>query len=149
MGVLEIREFEPTHYSQALALWQSDDGVGLSDADSEANIALFLNRNPGLSFMAVDGDTLVGTILCGHDGRRGLIHHLAVVPARRREGLGRKLVHAALRALRAAGIQQCHLLVFERNAGARDFWTKIGAEERESLVVFSMPTADVSTGSKP
>jgi hypothetical protein len=45
----------------------------------------------------------------------------------------------------AVGVQKCHLLVFKSNAGARDFWTKIGAEERESLVVFSIPTS----GSKP
>src|SRR6185503_5238689 len=111
----EIREFQLADYSAAVGLWESIEGVGLSDADSEPSVAAFLARNPGLSFVAVDGRTLVGTILCGHDGRRGLIHHLALVPARRREGLGRRLVQSALLALRKAGVQKCHLLVFKNN----------------------------------
>jgi ribosomal protein S18 acetylase RimI-like enzyme len=137
-----IREFHLDDYSPAIALWESADGVGLSDADSQANIALFLRRNPGLSFVAMDGETLVGTILCGHDGRRGLIHHLAVTHGRRREGVGRSLVHSALGALRRAGIHKCHLLVFKANVGAHEFWKRIHAEERESLAVFSLLTAD-------
>lgn len=141
----QIREFALDDYSRAIALWESADGVGLSDADSHANIALFLARNPGFSFVAMDGDALVGTILCGHDGRRGLVHHLAVTPGRRREGLGRRLVHSALGALRGAGIHKCHLLVFKANVGAREFWKRIDAEERESLVVFSLLTADAGT----
>jgi ribosomal protein S18 acetylase RimI-like enzyme len=139
---IEIREFDFADYVRAFELWKSTDGIGLSDADSETNVAAFLARNPGLSFVAMDGEALVGTILCGHDGRRGLIHHLAVHPACRRAGLGRGLVNSALGALRAAGVHKCHLLVFKSNAAARAFWRRIDAEERDSLVVFSLPTVD-------
>ncbi|MQK65990.1 GNAT family N-acetyltransferase, partial [Escherichia coli] len=87
-------------------------GVGLSDADSFENVARFLERNPGLSFVATDAERVVATILCGHDGRRGLIHHLLVAPTHRRQGLGRALLSRALAALGQAQIQKCHLLVF-------------------------------------
>lgn len=118
------------------------EGVGLSSADSFDNIARFLARNPGASFVAIDTDTdlVVGTILCGHDGRRGLIHHLAVALRHRRRGLGRALVAQALAALRRDGIQKCHLLVFDQNAEGRLFWERIGAEERTTLRLFSLPT---------
>jgi N-acetylglutamate synthase len=98
-------------------------------------------RNPGLSFVAVDGQVVVATILSGHDGRRGLIHHLAVAPAHRRHGLGRNLVSRSLAALRHDGIEKCHLLVFRENASGRAFWNRIGAEERAALTIFSLPTS--------
>lgn len=136
----EIREFKVEDHAQALALWESMDGVGLSGADSLENIARFLRRNPGLSFVATNDDAVVATILCGHDGRRGLIHHLAVASAHRRKGLGRALVTHALTALRHDGIQKCHLLVFHQNAEGRAFWQRIGADERTTLGLFSLTT---------
>lgn len=137
---LEIREFVLGDYAGALQLWQATPGVGLSEADSRDNIALFLSRNPGSSFVALDGTEIVGTILGGHDGRRGLIHHLTVAPTQRRQGLGQHLVRLTLGALKQAGIQKCHLVMFQSNAEARAFWTRIGAEERVTLALFSIAT---------
>jgi ribosomal protein S18 acetylase RimI-like enzyme len=140
MTTLGIRVFAISDHAQAVALWDATEGIGSSSADSFENIAAFLQRNPGLSFVALDGDALVGTILCGHDGRRGLIHHLAVAPSYRRRGLGRELVRRVLEGLRGAGIEKCHLLVFDENAEGRAFWQRIGAEDRTTLGVFSLPT---------
>ena len=116
------------------------EGIGLSEADSYEGIARFLQRNPGLSFVAVQGQELVATILCGHDGRRGLIHHLTVRQDHRLSGLGRSLVRKCLDGLRGQGIGKCHLFVYRRNAEAKAFWVRTGAEERESLSLFSLPT---------
>ncbi|MFN3991429.1 MAG: GNAT family N-acetyltransferase [Tabrizicola flagellatus] len=84
---------------------------------------------------------MTGTILVGHDGRRGLIHHLAVATDRRRSGLGRRLVAAGLAALRAQGIDKCHLMVFANNAEGAAFWTGIGATRRSELDLYSLATA--------
>ena len=100
--------------------------------------ALPKSRNPGTGFAAIDGARLVGTILVGHDGRRGLIHHLAVDPAARRQGLARRLVARGLLALQARGIGKCHLLVRADNATARHFWRAVQADHRPSLVVYSL-----------
>jgi len=137
---LDVRVFEPEDHAQAWALWDSTEGVGLSDSDSVENVRRFLRRNPGLSFVATDNDVLVATILCGHDGRRGLIHHLAVASSHRRKGLGRELVRRAIAALHQEGIQKCHLLVFHQNVSGRAFWDRIGAEERTTIGIFSLPT---------
>ena len=81
-----ILPFEKHHYEAARALWERTDGVGLSDADAEPAIAQFLDRNRGLSLVAISANELVGTILVGHDGRRGYIHHLAVAASAQKQG---------------------------------------------------------------
>ena len=132
--------FEPKHFEPARALWENTEGVGLSDADDEVNLLRYLARNPRTSFVAMRGTTLVGTILCGHDGRRGLIHHLAVAAAHRRQGLGRALLSAGLAALHAEGIAKCHLLVFGHNESGLAFWSAAGAQMRDELRLLSLRT---------
>ena len=134
----QIVPFEPAHYAAARALWEQTPGVGLSDADEPRAIEQFLMRNPGLSLAAFANGVLVGTVLVGHDGRRGLIHHLAVAAHVQRQGVGRRLVREGMARLRAAGIHKCHLLVFADNAPGRAFWAAVGAEHRESLTIYSI-----------
>ncbi len=117
-----ISPFTIDSYDDVFALWRECEGVGLSDADSRDSIGRYLERNPGMSFVArVDG-TVVGAVLAGHDGRRGYIHHLAVRQASRRHGLGRLLAGASLDTLRKAGIRKCHLFIFNTNAVGIAFW---------------------------
>jgi ribosomal protein S18 acetylase RimI-like enzyme len=137
---LIIKEMTIDQYEQVRALWQESEGVGLSEADSRAGIAGFLNRNPGLSFVAFNGEQLIGVILCGQDGRRGYIHHLAVSPNHRREGIGRTLVARSLAALERAGIGKCHIFVFRKNETALAFWQGIGWAERVDLTMLSRYT---------
>ena len=139
MSVL-IREMTKHDYEEVLALWQTSEGVGLSEADWEESIARYLHRNPGLSFVAHDGEQLVGAILCGHDGRRGYIHHLAVSESHRRQGLGRSLVARCLSALRQDGIDKCHIFVFADNQDTIAFWKSIGWTQRVELVMMSQYT---------
>jgi ribosomal protein S18 acetylase RimI-like enzyme len=127
-------------YQALRTLWESSEGVGLSDADSPAGFEQFLKRNPGLSFVAVDGDGLVGGVLCGHDGRRGYIHHLVVSLSHRRRGVARGLVTRCLSGLSAEGIQKCHVFVFDENEAARVFWQAASWSARVELVMFSSPT---------
>ena len=137
---IRLEPFANSHYAAARALWEATDGVGLSGADSPAAITQFLARNPSTSYVALDDARLVTTSLVGHDGRRGLIHHLAVAASHRRKGIGKRLVAEGLAALGRAGIQKCHLLVFAENAVGREFWRVVGAEHREERMVYSLPT---------
>jgi ribosomal protein S18 acetylase RimI-like enzyme len=114
--------------------------VGLSEADSQTGFERFLGRNPGLSFVALDSDQLIGGALCGHDGRRGYIHHLAVSPSHRRRGIARVLARRCLGALAAEGIQKCHVFVFADNRAGRFFWEASGWPARVELVMFSSET---------
>jgi ribosomal protein S18 acetylase RimI-like enzyme len=133
--------FEPRHIAEARALWTACEGVGLSDADEPHVLESFLARNPGLSLLALQQGRVVATVLCGHDGRRGLIHHLVVAPTCRRQGVGRLLLNRGLATLASAGIQKAHLLVFKSNEPGLAFWRAVGAEERVSMALFSLVTA--------
>ena len=134
---ITVAEFEIDAYEQVYSLWKNCDGIGLSSADSQPSIQVYLERNPGLSLIAHDGQAVVGTILCGHDGRRGYIHHLAVLSAYRRQGIGRLLVDKGLAALQSCGIQKCHLFIFHDNSGGIEFWESIGWTYRRDIGVVS------------
>ena len=137
---IEIREFEITDHEAALALWRTADGVTVRDADSREAIAAYLERNPGLSFVAVDDGRLVGAALCGTDGRRGYLNHVAVVNDRRRAGIGRRLAERCFAALAAHGIHKCHLMVVSTNDAAKAFWTSVGWSERRDVIFMSRTT---------
>jgi N-acetylglutamate synthase len=87
--------------------------------------------------VAYAGSELAGTVLAGHDGRRGLLHHLAVKSSHRRHGIGRALVACCLAALKAEGIDKTHLFVFGANESGRAFWKRAGWYERPELVLMS------------
>ena len=113
----------------ARQLWQEAEGVELAEGDSEQELAAYLRRNPGMSHVAVEGTRLVGAVLAGYDGRRGLLYHLAVAPDRRGAGLGQALLARALAALKDAGVVRVLILVARDNAGGRTFWLRQGWEE--------------------
>jgi N-acetylglutamate synthase len=125
-GTFVVREFLPSDLDDAIDLWSGSDGIGLNESDSRDALLRFLARNPGLSFVAIEAPQLVGAILCGHDGRRGAIHHLAVAPAHRRRGLGSRLVEHCLDKLREAGIPRCNLYLYDDNEIGRRFWERHG-----------------------
>lgn len=135
---INVTEMGLTDYEEALALWRETDGIGLSDADSREGIRAFLDRNPGLSLVVRNEENLIGTVLCGHDGRRGYLHHLTVAPDHRGQGIGSKLVTACLEKLESIGIQKCHIFLRSNNQDGEQFWRKVGWSERTDLKVMSM-----------
>jgi len=134
---VEFRKFEVDDLAAALDLWSQSEGLELGASDSPERLEAFLARNPGLSWVALRGADLAGAALCGHDGRRGYIHHLAVVPSERRSGIGRALFERCLSALRNAGIVKCHIFVFRANPFGELFWSSTGWQRRDDVDMFS------------
>lgn len=135
--LIDIREMKPEDYQLVHALWDSCEGIGLSEADAEANIRQFLKHNPDLCYVACEGDRIIGAILCGKDGRRGYLHHLAVQPAFRRRGVGGNLVRHCLKTLARKNIQKCHLFIFRENHEGMEFWENEGWSQRNDLNIMS------------
>jgi ribosomal protein S18 acetylase RimI-like enzyme len=132
-----IREMTDGDYDAVHALWKATPGIGLSEADERRNIAVFLEYNRGLSFVAEAGGAIAGAVLGSFDGRRGYLHHLAVAPGFRRSGVGRTLVARSLEALRGRGVRRCHIFVMAGNTDGRRFWERVGWFRRDDLVVMS------------
>ncbi len=135
---MEITELTIKNYEEVLTLWESSSGVGLdSDTDTKERIWIYLNRNPGLNFAAFEKGKVIGAVLCGQDGRRGYLHHLAVAEAYRNKGIGTALVDKVISKLRMLGIRKCNIFVFADNLAGQEFWKKNGWVERTNLKVLS------------
>jgi ribosomal protein S18 acetylase RimI-like enzyme len=128
-AAIEIREFQMDDYDAAITLWKRVEGVEIAEGDAREEIQEFIQRNPGLSHVATDGSTVVGVALCGHDGRRGHIYHLAVEPSCQRRGLGKRLVDECLNGLRATGVTRAIILVAGDNPRGYSFWRGLNWED--------------------
>lgn len=122
-------------YNEVLALWQASEGVG--GAEPRDELESYLARNPGLSLVAREQGKLVGAVMCGHDGRRGYLYHLAVAASHRGQGIGRAIVETCLDQLRAAGIRRCTIFLFADNHEGEKFWRQLGFRERTDLKAFA------------
>lgn len=128
-----IRPMTISDYEAVLKLWQATEGVGLNESDERGPMAAYLARNPGLSRVAVNEADIVGAVLCGHDGRRGYLYHLAVAKSHRKQGLGRALVEACLAELARLDIPKCNIFVYADNAEGEAFWIHHGWTKRTEL----------------
>ena len=131
--MIEYRLMTIDDYKQCYDLWILC-GNGLNDKDdSVEGIDKYLKRNPTTSFVATCEGKVVGCILCGHDGRRGIIQHACVSPDNRRMKIGNRLVELALEALKDEGINKVLLVAFKKNEGGNAFWENQGFTLREDL----------------
>jgi ribosomal protein S18 acetylase RimI-like enzyme len=135
---VNITKMKIEDYDEVFLLWQNSEGMGLhKQMDSKKGIAKYLRRNPGLSLVARDNKKIVGTVLCGHDGRRGHLYHLAVAPSYRKKGIGKMLVNQALSKLAAIGLSRCTIHTFAKNYAGRKFWKHIGWTERPDVKIIT------------
>ena len=136
----------PAHdYAAAHALWSSIEGMGLNESDTPQAISAFLDRNPGFSAVALDSTgVLVGTILCGHNGRAGSIQHLADAKTHRNQGLGKQLVEYAFAKLAEANIPRCNIFVYNDNHGGNNFWLKSGWVDPSTWKVLQKHVRDLT-----
>jgi len=137
---ITLSPLTPCDLEAAHGLWAESEGVGLTESDTPDRLRAFLERNPDLSLIARDGTRLVGAVLCGHDGRRGYLNHLAVLPEYRGRGLGRQMIETCLAALATLGILKCTIFVYADNDAGQQFWKRCGWTARRELKVLQRPT---------
>jgi ribosomal protein S18 acetylase RimI-like enzyme len=137
MSTIRYYKMTIADYDETIELWKNSPGIALSQADSKQNIAHFIARNPGLGYIARDGKKLVGAVLCGNDGRRGYLYHLAVAKEYHHLGIGKALTEKVLNALKDQGIQKCHIFVIADNLEGLRFWQKTGWKKRDDIFVMS------------
>lgn len=126
---MTIEDYDAIH-----DLWRSMPGMGLNSLDdSREGVERFLRRNPTTCFVVKMERGIVGTILSGHDGRRGMLYHAAVIPEMQGKGLGYALVQAAMDGLRREGISKVGLHVFVSNKDGGRFWDRLAFDDRSDV----------------
>lgn len=131
---MQIRKMTIDDYEQVYDIWLKS-GNGLNDIDdSKCGIEKYLRRNPDTCFVAENGMKIIGSILSGHDGRRGYISHTSVLASERKKGVGTALVNTAIDALKSEGITKVSLLVFTHNTPGNKFWDKRGFKLRNDAL---------------
>ena len=132
-AALSVAPIEDADVAGVVALWQACD-LTRPWNDPGADIALARRRPNSTVLVGRDADTIVATVMVGHDGHRGWVYYVAVDPLRRAQGLGRGIMNAAEEWLRQAGIAKLQLLVRRTNAKAGAFYQSLGYAEAETIV---------------
>ncbi|WP_082045842.1 MULTISPECIES: GNAT family N-acetyltransferase [Pseudomonas] len=135
--MIAIRPMTIADHEALMHLMKHTPGVSLRDADSLEATARYLLRNPGLSFVAEHGAVICGCVMCGHDGRRGYLQHLLVIPEYRHRGIASRLVESCILGLESLGIRKCHLDVLKDNEAAAGYWVSQGWQLRRDIDRYS------------
>ncbi|AXN34079.1 GNAT family N-acetyltransferase [Vibrio coralliilyticus] len=135
--MVTIRPMTIEDYDAVIRLWLQTEGMSVRDADSRENVALYLDRNPDLSFVAISEGNIIGAVLVGTDGRRGYLQHLAVLPQFRGQRIGYQLISQSINALANIGIPKTHLFVYDDNLNAQKFYEKLGWFPRDNIRMYS------------
>jgi ribosomal protein S18 acetylase RimI-like enzyme len=138
-----IREFQyPGDYEQVVDLWREmEKGVRFNRSDAPEELKKKLDRDPDLFLVAETNGTIVGTVMGGFDGRRGMLYHLAVAASYRRRGIAGKLMTEVERRLIVKGCLKCYLLVHADNDEACAFYKQSDWDQLDDLVIFGKELA--------
>ncbi len=130
---------QKSDYEGVYKLWCDIKGFGIrSIDDSKENIEKFLDRNPNLSAVAVIDQEIVGSILCGHDGRTGGFYHVCVHKDHRKKGIAHEMTKFCLEALKSEKINKIALIAFKSNDLGNEFWKHYGFILREDANYYDL-----------
>ena len=133
----KIRPMTEKDYEEAHDLWMTIHGFGIrSIDDSKEGVGRFLKRNPNISAVAEVEGKVVGTILCGHDGRTGSFYHVCVHEDYRRCGIGKAMAIFCMRALQEEHVNKVSLIAFRENELGNKFWHEEGWNMRQDVNVY-------------
>lgn len=126
--MISIREFQyPQDYPAVKELWEGmEKGVHLGRSDTPLEIEKKVLRDPDLFLVAEQVGYIIGSVIGGYDGRRGLLYHLAVAKDFRQQGVGGQLLDEVEARLRAKGCLKCYLMVTPDNSEVENFYKKRG-----------------------
>ena len=131
---ITIRTMHIEDYDGVKTLWMNIRGFGIrSIDDSREGVERFINRNPDTSIVAEKDGEIIGTILCGHDGRSARFYHVCVKAEYRRQGIGKAMAVTAMRKLQEEHVNNVSLVAYKKNEAGNQFWHKAGWVLREDL----------------
>ena len=137
MAEVQILPMREEDYDEVRALWMTIRGFGIRALDdSREDVTRFIRRNPTTSVVARANGRVVGSILCGSDGRQGSLYHVCVAREYRRRGIGTRMVAHCMERLREMGINKVALIAFTANDVGNAFWKQIGWNQRADVYYY-------------
>lgn len=133
---MKIRKADIADYDSLIELWNKCR-LGLGTSDTREEIARFMDINPGTSLVGEINGAVAASVLGGFDGRRGLVHHLAVDPQYRKQGYGKAMLRELETVFREMRVVKFSFWVKTNNADAISFYKKLGYEVREDIITMS------------
>jgi ribosomal protein S18 acetylase RimI-like enzyme len=127
MSPVSIRPAVASDAGAVLELWQLAESFP-TRTDNEESVCSLIAHDPEAVLVAEEGAELIGSLVAAFDGWRGTLFRLAVLPTRRRRGVGRALVTEGERRLRERGAARINLYAIRAETSAIDFWNAIGYE---------------------
>ncbi len=135
---IRIRDIRLEDYDVLIALWEEADlPYKPRGRDSREAFARQLEQKSSMYLVAEVDGRIVGSVLGTHDGRKGWINRLAVLPAYRRRGIARRLVEGVEQRLEAQGIEIVAALIEDWNEISMRTFEHLGYRRQPGILYFS------------
>jgi len=133
---MKIEKFEMQYYQETVALWRKT-GIGIGSSDTNNEVEAVLTRNPDLFLIGKKEGKIVSSVIGTSDGRRGYVHHLAVDPSYQKKGYGKMIMDELIEIFRDMKVHKIHLFIQKTNIQVVEFYSKLGSEIRDDLIMMS------------
>ena len=131
----KIRCYCDKDEKQVVALWHSCKLIR-SWNDPRLDIERKKGIQASLFLVAELDGRIIGSIMGGYEGHRGVINYLAVDPEYRRQGLATELVSIVEKRLKGLGCPKINLLVRTDNSEVEKCYTQLHFRKQEDVLVF-------------
>jgi ribosomal protein S18 acetylase RimI-like enzyme len=131
-----IEKFAMNFYDKVIELWRKA-GISVGSSDTKEELERMLQRNPHLFLIGKIDEKVISVVMGGFDGRRGYIHHLAVDPDYQRKGYGKQLIDVLMKEFRELRVHKVHLFIEKYNKSVVEFYSNLGWNIREDLIMMS------------
>ena len=129
-----IRVYRERDREQVLALWQECDLIHPKN-DPQKDLDRKKGFGEELFLVIEEREKIIGTVMGGYDGHRGIINYLGVHPSFRGQGLGKMLLQAVEQKLKDLGCPQVNLLVWSNNSEVLKFYKETQYSEANDIVL--------------
>jgi ribosomal protein S18 acetylase RimI-like enzyme len=133
---MKIEKFKIEYYNEVVELW-SKAGIGVGSSDTIDEITRVINRNPELFLIGKKDGKIVATVIGTFDGRRGYVHHLAVDPDYQKKKYGKLIMDKIIELFRKNNVHKIHLFIEKTNRQVVEFYSKLGWEIRNDIIMMS------------
>lgn len=120
--------------SAVVALWEQ---VGLTRPwnDPRDDLQRAMRGPDSTVLVGMARGALVATAMAGHDGHRGWVYYLAVIPEARGQGHGHKMMRACEAWLTVRAIPKLNVMIRVDNANANGFYSALGYRTDDIVVM--------------